>query len=103
MSGFCFKVVCLPFISSDNEDPVFNPASLPNINKNNESGQKYASVTWTIPTATDNSEATPEVTSSHSPRKYDIGTYSVVYTAKDAADNTATLTFTITIEGECST
>ena len=40
------------------------------------------------------------MTNSHTPGNFDIGIYNVEYTAKDAADNTATLTFTITITGE---
>ena len=62
-------------------------------------GEKYAAVTWSIPTATDNSGTDLTVTNSHSRGNFDIGTYSVVYTAKDPSDNTATLSFTITITG----
>ena len=84
---------------SGTEKPVFNPVSLFDINLNNEPGQKYASVTFTDPTATDNSGNAATVTKSHSPGVFDIGTYEVIYTAKDAEGNTAYLSFNITITG----
>ena len=85
---------------SDNEDPVFSPASLPNIDRNNDPGQKYATVTWDVPTATDSSGQTPSVTANHEPPKqFDIGTHTVTYTARDSANNEATLSFTITVTG----
>ena len=92
-------IVCLFLLIPDNEIPVFSVASITNINQNTDSGKTYATVTWTVPTATDNSGNAPTVTASHTPGQFNIGTYTVVYTAKDAADNTATLSFTITITG----
>ena len=87
------------FSISDNEIPVFSVASIANINQNTDAGEAYATVTWTIPTVTDNSGNAPIVTASHTPGQFPIGTYTVMYTAEDAADNTATLSFTITIAG----
>ena len=78
---------------------MFSVASISDINQNTEPGESYATVTWTVPTATDNSGNPPTVTASHTPGQFDIGTYTVVYTAKDAADNTAMLSFIITITG----
>ena len=49
--------------------------------------------------ATDNSGNAATVTKSHSPGNFGIGTYEVIYTAKDAEGNTATLSFNITITG----
>ena len=83
----------------DNEIPVFSVASISDINQNTDPGESYATVTWTVPTATDNSGNAPTVTESHTPGQFATGTYTVVYTAKDAADNTETLSFTITIAG----
>ena len=91
--------MCYIFTIPDNEIPVFSVASLSDINQNTDSGESYATVTWTVPTATDNSGNVPTVTASHMPGQFPIGTYTIVYTAKDAADNTATLSFTITITG----
>ena len=87
------------FKTSDKEIPVFSVASISDINQNTDSDESYATVTWTVPTATDNSGNAPTVTASHTPGQFPIGTYTVVYTAKDNADNTATLSFTITITG----
>ena len=93
---FCF--VCF-LIISDNEIPVFSVTSIGNINQNTDAGKAYATVTWTVPTATDNSGNALTLTASHTPGQFPIGTYTVVYTAKDADDNTAMLSFTITITG----
>ena len=58
-----------------------------------------AEVTWTEPTATDNSGIVT-LTSSHSPGStFDIGTTTVTYTATDDAFNTVSDTFTVTVEG----
>lgn len=54
-------------------------------------------VTWTPPTATDNC-TTPTLTSSHQPGAvFPFGTTTVTYTAKDAANNMANCTFTVTV------
>ena len=90
------------FKISDNEIPVFSVAAISDINQNTARDESYATLTWTIPTATDNSGNPPTVTESHTPGQFPIGTYTVVYTAKDEADNTATLSFTITITGKCT-
>ena len=90
---------CGFFEISDNEIPVFSVASISDMNQNTDPDESYATVTWTIPTVTDNSGNPPTVTESHTPGQFPIGAYTVAYTAKDAADNTATLSFTITITG----
>ena len=58
-----------------------------------------AIATWTPPTATDNCTATPIVTSTFaSGAVFPIGTTAVVYTAKDAKNNTATCSFSVTVQ-----
>ena len=88
---------------SDNEDPRFNVASINNIEQGTDDGQPYATVTWTVPTATDNSGNNPTVTVTPSnynpPMQLNVGSYPVTYTATDCAGNTATLSFTITVKG----
>ena len=88
---------------SDNENPKFNVASINNIEQNTDTGQSYATVTWTVPTASDNSGNTPTVAVTPSnynpPMQLNVGTYPVTYTATDTAGNTATLSFTITVRG----
>ena len=92
---------CRLFKISDNQDPVFSP--LNNIHQGTDTGQPYATVTWTRPTPTDNSGNSPTVTVTPTnyvpPIQLNIGTYPVTYTARDAAGNTATLSFTITVRG----
>ena len=88
---------------SDNENPKFNVASINNIEQDTDTGQSYATVTWTVPTASDNSGNTLTVTVTPStynpPLQLNVGTYPVTYTATDTAGNTATLSFTITVRG----
>ena len=53
--------------------------------------------TWTVPTATDNC-AVISFTSTHSPgAAFPVGTTTVTYTARDAAGNTASCSFTVTV------
>jgi hypothetical protein len=53
---------------------------------------------WTAPTATDNCTANPTLTATHtSGIAFSIGATTVVYTAKDAANNVSTCSFIITV------
>jgi hypothetical protein len=53
---------------------------------------------WTAPTATDNCTANPTLTASHSSGlAFPTGSTTVVYTAKDAANNTSTCSFVINV------
>ena len=55
-------------------------------------------VTWTEPTATDNSGMTPTVTQSHQPGdSFTVGITQVTYTFTDMAGNSAMCTFSVTI------
>ena len=91
------------FVISDNENPKFSVASINNIEQGTDTGQPYATVTWSVPTASDNSGTNPTVTVTPSnynpPIQLTVGTYPVMYTASDSASNTATLSFTITVKG----
>ena len=99
MTHLMYIKCCGFFEILDSQGPVFSVASITDINQNTDPGKSYATVTWSVPTATDNSGNPATVTESHVPGQFPIGTYMVVYTAKDAADNTATLSFTIIITG----
>ncbi|XP_038047508.1 hyalin-like [Patiria miniata] len=72
------------------------------ITVNPDAGQTFATVTWTPPTATDNSGAQPNVASTHNPgRRFNANTVSqVTYTFWDARVNIATCQFTITVTGK---
>ncbi len=57
-----------------------------------------AIATWTAPTATDNCTPSPTITSNFaSGQSFPVGTTTVTYTARDAANNAATCSFTVTV------
>lgn len=80
----------------DTEDPVVVcPAD---ITQDSDPGVCEASVTWTIPTPTDNCPGV-SIAGTHTPGDiFPVGTTTVVYTATDAAGNTASCSFDITVE-----
>ena len=85
-------------VFSDNEDPVFT-SPLPDLSQPTDTGRATATVTWTQPSVTDNSNSYT-LTSSHRPGdSFPIGSTSVTYTATDPSDNMATISFTITVTG----
>jgi hypothetical protein len=58
-----------------------------------------ATATWTAPTANDNCPGSVTVTSTHnSGQAFAVGATTVTYTARDAANNTATCSFVITVQ-----
>ena len=60
-----------------------------------------ATVDWTVPTATDNSGVTPQLTSNHDPNSvFNLGTTSVHYTASDGSDNSASCFFDVNVIGK---
>ncbi|MFN4763943.1 HYR domain-containing protein [Gillisia sp. Q332] len=81
----------------DNEAPVFDAVS--NITLNVDAGICGASVNYEIPTATDNCEGT-EVTLAEGlapGSEFPVGTTTVTYTVTDAAGNTVSTSFTVTV------
>ena len=61
-------------------------------------GNTSGRLSWTEPTATDNSNMTPAVTQSHQPGDtFPIGVTQVSYVFRDMAGNQATCSFTVTI------
>ena len=83
----------------DEEIPVIN--NMPsNINQNTDLNLATAAVSWTPPTATDNSGEATSLASTHNPGDtFDIGTSTVTYTATDPYSNEATASFTVTVTG----
>ena len=60
-----------------------------------------AAVSWTPPTASDNSGTVTSLTSTHNPGDvFDIGTTTVTYTATDPYLNEALASFTVTVRGK---
>jgi hypothetical protein len=63
-----------------------------------------AVATWTAPTATDNCPGAVTVTgTSHSGQAFGIGTTTVTYTARDAANNTTACSFAVTVQSATNT
>lgn len=80
---------------NDITPPVF--ANCPQ-NINLSTSGTSAVATWTAPTATDNCTTSPSVTSSFSSGDaFPVGTTTVVYTASDRANNTATCRFNVVV------
>ena len=71
------------------------------IKQNTDVGSSTAVVSWSAPTASDNSGSV-NLTSSHSSGStFSIGDTIVTYTAVDASSNSVNATFTITVTGMC--
>jgi hypothetical protein len=86
--------------ASDNTRPTISgcPANIALTTAGNS-----AVANWTAPTATDNC-GTPTLTSSaNSGASFPIGSTTVTYTARDAAGNTATCSFVVTVTGSTQT
>ena len=82
---------------TDSESPVIT--GLPSLVRNTNPGQPNARVTWTPPTAIDNSGPVT-LTSNHQPGSlFNIGTHTVVYTANDQHGNVETASFEVTVIG----
>jgi hypothetical protein len=86
------------FFSVDTVPPVINCPEA--ISQSIPFGQSVAPVFWTIPTASDNSGTAPTVTANPSftpGQQFQQGTTTITYTATDAAFNSASCTFTVTL------
>ena len=83
---------------TDNGNPVIS--DLPDdITQNTDSELSTAVVTWTEPTATDNSGSVTLTSSHNSGDMFSIGITTVTYTATDGASNTVIVMFTVEIIG----
>ncbi|KAJ8021035.1 Hyalin [Holothuria leucospilota] len=82
---------------TDNERPVVTcPADLA---INTDPGQSTGNVTWSSPTATDNSGQSVSLSSDLQQGNYDIGQHVVTYTGEDESGNTAQCSFNVTVTG----
>ncbi|XP_071803890.1 hyalin-like isoform X2 [Asterias amurensis] len=80
----------------DQQNPVIGPCPTA-ITLDLAQSQTSADVTWTNPTGTDNSGATPTITSDQPQGSYTAGDYTVIVTATDPSGNVDTCTFSIRI------
>ena len=83
---------------ADHEAPLF--ACPANQTVNTEPNQAHATVVWTDPQVTDNSNETTTISCDiESGSSFGIGETEVICQAVDLAGNQATCTFTVKIEG----
>ena len=83
----------------DDESPVISGCPS-DVSGNTDGGIATGTISWTAPTATDNS-GTQTLTSTHNPGdSFPIGTTTVTYTATDAAGNTANCSFEVVVAGK---
>ena len=80
----------------DAEAPVLT-ACPANITVSNDAGICGAAVTWTAPTASDNCGVVSLSSTFNSGHVFPVGTTTVVYTAVDAAGNSVSCSFTVTV------
>ena len=94
------SAVCVQkIIVKDDQKPIISGCPS-NITQSNDAGNCSAVVTWTEPTSTDNCTASESIvwTRSHLPGfTFPIGVTAVNYTAKDAAGNTQSCSFNVTV------
>ena len=84
----------------DMEKPIIVNISS-NITQSTDNGLPTALVTWTEPTAVDNS-GIQTLTSTHIPgSSFNIGIAIVTYTSIDAAGHKTTQQFSVSVEGNC--
>ena len=80
----------------DNQAPTIS--DMPgDLTANNDAGACSAAVTWDAPSSADNCGVTSFTSSHSSGSSFAVGTTTVTYTAQDAAGNTTTASFTITV------
>ena len=84
----------------DSEVPVIS-GFMSNQTVNTDASSPNATVSWSPPTATDNSGEEVTLTSDYSPGDtFPIGTTAVTYTATDTYSNIATATFNVFVTGK---
>ena len=94
----CFNTV----IEVDSTAPVISNCAL-SATYTVSVGTSSRIVTWTEPTATDNSGMMPAVTKSHQPfDSFRVGMTQVTYTFTDQAGNAASCSFTIIGISDCA-
>ena len=81
---------------NDTEKPVISAVPA-NISINTDAGKSYATVSWIEPTANDNVGVTDFAPDHAIGSQFPVGITTVTYTATDAAGNTETASFTVTV------
>ena len=86
-------------VFSDDEDPVIS-STPSDISQSTDAGVANAVVTWTPPTASDNSGMVTLTSSHNSGDTFPLGATTVTYTAVDRDFNMVTNSFMVTITGK---
>ncbi|MCS4435325.1 choice-of-anchor tandem repeat GloVer-containing protein [Aquiflexum gelatinilyticum] len=89
-----FKVTIME--DADAVDPIINNCPT-DITVSNDPGDCSAAVSWTAPTANDNSGSVDLVSNFEPGAVFPVGTTKVTYTATDAAGNQVTCSFDVTV------
>ena len=89
----------LSSVSSDVQRPQIQCPE--NIEVETETGQSYATVNWTIPSPTDNSNETLQVIGLYPPQQFEAGRTEISYKVMDSAGLTASCNFTVKVNGIC--
>ena len=109
-----YSTACETFAAGEVEDysiilqagsgnPCANDATPPTLsncpsNINLTTANTTAVATWITPTATDNCTINPSISSNYtSGQSFILGNTTVIYTAKDSSNNTATCSFTVSV------
>ena len=95
--GLTYSVHQLGFPGA--EDPVIS-STPSDISQSTDAGVANTAVTWTPPTASDNSGMVTLTSSHNSGDTFPIGATTVTYTAVDPDSNMVTDSFTVTITGK---
>lgn len=94
-NDFLFRVL-------DNQEPSFGDTCPPAQNKIADRAQTTATVYWNSPTAEDNADGKPIVTTLPnviSPHKFPEGSHTVIYTATDDSGNRNVCYFKVHVQG----
>jgi hypothetical protein len=81
----------------DNIAPSFSPGCPANITKSTDPNLCTAVVSWTPPVATDNCPGVTQTSTDNPGNTFAKGVTQVIYTATDMSGNTATCSFTVTV------
>ena len=90
---------CIYTFRTDDERPVFQ-GQLSDRIVSTDPGSASAVVTWNSVIATDNSGSVTLTSNFQSGETFSVGNTDVVFTAYDPSGNSATATFTLTVEGD---
>ena len=87
----------LSSVSSDVQRPEIKCPS--NIEVETETGQSHATLNWTIPVPTDNSNKTLKAIGLYPPQQVEAGRTEITYNVTDSAGLTSSCKFTVNVKG----